>query len=47
MFERPFGSVAGEIGGAEHGLEVVGLPLIDDIEHVLRIEGALAVEDRR
>jgi hypothetical protein len=47
VLQRAFGGVAGEVGGAEHHLEVVGLALVDDIEHQLGIEEALAVEDGR
>ncbi len=45
VLQRLGRGVAGEDRGAEHHLEVVGLPLVDDVEQELRVEALLAIED--
>ena len=45
VLQFALGGVAGQIGGAEDDLEVVGLPLVDAVDHRLRVEGLAPVED--
>ena len=45
MLQLALGRVAREDRGAEHHLEVVGLALVDDVEHLVGIEGPAAVQD--
>ena len=46
MFELGALDVTGEFGGAEHLLEMIGLALVDDVQIEIRIEVALALQDR-
>jgi hypothetical protein len=45
MLQLALGGVAGQDGGPEHHLEVVGLALVHHVEDLLRIEGPAAVQD--